>query len=162
MAVTQQLARCSPELVATCQSNVTALDDLCSFRLLPSDHHLDLDWAPKPLEDLASLAGAPQLTTCLQAATSGGEEVNPEYRDFPFSVWEHPVTFHPPAKVADLAEVLLAHSDFPTRAHDHLASLQTELEPNRRAGYLAEHYSALTTFYAAASTAGQSVVLWWD
>jgi hypothetical protein len=52
MAVTQQLVRLSPALLAECRSSVEALDEVCSFKLSETDY-LDIDWWPIHLEQVA-------------------------------------------------------------------------------------------------------------
>jgi len=109
--VTRQLVRIPAEQFAECRRSVEALDDACSFRLLPPSDHLDLDWAPAPMIRLFELAqvDARQLAA-LRRSLDGDTEVNEAYRDHPETVWGHPVTgLDPEAKEAarrDLAVVL--------------------------------------------------------
>ena len=81
MAVTQQLARLSPEQLAVCRGSVEELDKLCSFELLPSSDYLNLDWAPAPLVGVFELAQvSTPILVALRRGLGGDVEINPAYR----------------------------------------------------------------------------------
>lgn len=167
MAVTQQLARLSREHLARCRESVEALDELCSFNALPSEDHLDLDWAPRPLKLAATLTGD-ELVAAVREACSGGDEINAAYREFPAAVFEHPVRALGPDAVAAVAATL-ATSDGstlvgklprgPAAAGDVVDLRDFD---DHRGAYLREHFDLLRRFYEEAASRGCAVATWWD
>lgn len=165
MAVTQQLARADEALVEACRRDVSLLDDLCSFRLLAQMDHMDLDWAPSFLEAVAKAAAVPQvLREGLRAATSGGTELNAAYRDVPYGIFEHPVTFLTPPRVAEVAVMLrsLADTDFINRSSISAALAQVPEGPSSLLEYASLHFERLVTFYEGAAERGLCTLMWWD
>jgi hypothetical protein len=166
VAVTQQLTRVDLAEVERCTASVDELAALCAFRG-PDDDYLDLDWAPAPLERAARAAGVEQrLLALLVLATTGGAEVNPAYRDHPDTIFEHPVSWIGPDRVAEVSRGLdaLAGVGFPSAevAAAAYAGDPPEVTPDDPAGYLAESFADLRTFYAGAARRGLCTVLWWD
>jgi hypothetical protein len=169
VAVTQQLARLAGEQLDECRQSVSVLHRLCSFDLLPSTDHLDLDWAPEPLIRACrqGLIGAAPLSA-LERALTGAFEVNPAYRDHPNTVWEHPVTALQPDDVADIAgqlerlpvaAVLAGLPTDPGLAASTLGMAALDVHPGV---YLHHNFDALRSFYHGAEQQGFAVVLWWD
>lgn len=169
MPVVQNLARLSGENLAACVASMTVLDDVCSFRALDPKDYLELDWAPAPLEQAAKVANVPaSLIGALTSATGGGDEVNPAYREFPDSIWEHPVTS------LDSTAVRRVHEQLQELSRLNFLSSATAAEAFARLGdsfpppsgdpmdYLRPHFQALCDFYAAAAERQLSVLMWWD
>jgi hypothetical protein len=114
VAVTQQLARVGEELLEQCRRDVRQLDEVCSFRAFSESDYLDLDWAPHWLETAAVIAEVAEDSLAgLKASTTGGDEINPEYREWP-TVWEHPLTSLSALRVREVNQALqsLTLSDF--------------------------------------------------
>ncbi|WP_418058275.1 DUF1877 family protein [Pimelobacter simplex] len=167
MPVTQQLARADAAVIERCRRSTALLDELCSFRLLPADDHLDVDWAPSLLHSAAEAALLPATDRdLLRLAFEGEGEVNPAYRDAAHTVWEHPVTATSPAQVAAIAAALgrCSASSFPSRAAAAAAAATqpVEMRPRALRGYLRDHVRAVADFYAGAARRGLGVVAWWD
>jgi hypothetical protein len=169
VAVTQQIARLTADELAECRRSLEAIDRLCSFDLRPEQDHLDLDWAPRPLEQAATRAGLPApVIEALRRACAGGEEINPAYREVAYSVWEHPVTALEPEDVREVAAVLEGWSgdaiigDLATDAATAAAQLGVgELADDPR-GDLGGHYEALRRFYLEAAARELATAMWWD
>ncbi|MEQ4305387.1 hypothetical protein ABNF97_29070 [Plantactinospora sp. B6F1] len=169
MAVTQQLARLSPEQLARCRGSVEELDRLCSFELLSSSDYLDLDWAPAPLLGVFELARVgPPILAGLRRGLGGDTEVNPAYRDRPESVSGHPVTALESDAVAEVAgllgqaepqTVLVALPEDAASARLSIGMRDFDGHPGP---YLHRHLVALRAFYADAARRRLAVVLWWD
>ena len=167
MAVTQQLARLTSEQLAQCRSSIEVLDRLCSFKLRTHEDYLDLDWSPHPLELTAARIDA-ELSAAVRDACSGGDEINPAYREFPGSIFEHPVRALEPDAVRAVAGILTRIDP-----RDLVASLPTHAEAARQivgledflghpGDYLRGHYDSLRRFYQAAAARGQVTATWWD
>ena len=169
MPVVQNLARLSGETLAACVTSVTVLHDVCSFRALDRNDYLDLDWAPAPLEQAATVAQVPSsLISALTSATGGGDEVNPAYREMPDSIWEHPVTS------LDSTAVRRVHEQLRELSRLNFLSSATAVEAFVRLGdnfplpvgdpmdYLRPRFQALCGFYATAAERQLSVLMWWD
>ncbi|MGW5666739.1 hypothetical protein [Micromonospora sp. NPDC003776] len=163
MAVTQQLARLSADRLAACRRSVEELDKLCSFELLPSSDHLDLDWSPGPIVRACELGQVPLSSlTALRRAFDGDAEINPAYR------MEHSVTALEPDAVADVARLLsyvdpeAALAAVPLDPAAASAALgMPEFDGHPRA-YLHHHLAALRNFYEHAARRRLAVALWWD
>jgi hypothetical protein len=84
-----QLARITRAQLSECRRSVAVLDRLCSFELVPAADYLDLDWADEVLIRLCEHARISDVTAVRQAVT-GDAEVNPAYRDQPYTVMEQP------------------------------------------------------------------------
>jgi hypothetical protein len=149
MAVTQQLARLSPELLQRCRDDAAALGDLVSFLLVPEQSYLDLHWAPAPLEKIVANAGDSEGAAALRRACQGARAVNPHFPEF---------EVHEPPRELDAREVRAASE----------ALGRIEFKPMARpaSGYtveeLSQHLRALCAFYAAAAAADEAVIVWWD
>jgi hypothetical protein len=89
MAVTQQLARLTSDQLTQCRRSVEYVNRLCSFQLLPPGDYLDLDWAPAPLlQAVEQLTLYSPVVATLRRALSGDAEINPNYRDVPYTVFD--------------------------------------------------------------------------
>ncbi|MEV5747863.1 hypothetical protein AB0L00_08595 [Actinoallomurus sp. NPDC052308] len=171
MAITQQLARVSGAELDACRASVETLNLLCSFDLRPRSDHLDLDWSPEGLVRSCEVAGVDTATVAaLRRSVDGDDEVNPAYRDFPYSVWSHPVTALVPDVVTEVAtrlrriEPRAVLDALPADPAEALARMGRSVEflsghPRR---YLEEHFTALLAFYRDTAERGLAVVLWWD
>jgi hypothetical protein len=149
-----------------CRASVEALDQVCSFTSCPASDYLDLDWAPSMLEQALRIAGVhPSLVDAVIRSTCGATEVNPAYRDWPDTVWEHPVTAHGEQEVANIAasladvEAMNVFSDHRMLDLSLVAGTAGLEHPHQ---YLAEHLSALVTFYKRAAGQKFAVIMWWD
>ncbi|MFY1596941.1 hypothetical protein [Micromonospora sp. WMMD737] len=163
MAVTQQLARLSADRLAACRRSVEELDRLCSFELLPSSDHLDLDWSPGPILRACELGQVtPASLTALRRALAGDGEINPAYRT------EHPVTALEPDAVADVTGLLgyanpeAALAAVPLDAAAALAALGMPAFDGHPQAYLQHNLAALRDFYVHAARRRLAVALWWD
>ena len=167
VAVTQQLARLTYEALAECRSSIDALDRLCSFELRTREDYLDLDWSPRPLELLAAKVDA-ELSAAIRDACSGGDEINPAYREFPGSIVEHPVRALEPDAVRGVAatltriepEGLVAVLPPAAEAARHIVGMEDFL--GHPGDHLRGHYDSLRRFYEAAAARGQVTASWWD
>lgn len=166
MAVTQQLARLTPEQLGDCRSSLTTIARLCSFTLRGDEDHLDLDWAPAQLERAAHASGLPAAAAIVDRACSGGIELNPAYRFVADTIWWHPVTGLEPTAVREVASGLMRWNAVDVvRGLDHdpdrmAAQLAVEAPVTR--AYLREHYTALAQFYVDAAERGMAMAMWWD
>ncbi len=150
MAVTSQLARLTPAQLTECRRSVAALDQLCSFELVPASEHLDLDWASEGLIRICE-----HTRDAVRRALTGDDEVNPAYR---YTVMEQPRFLEPP-DVAALSAVL--------RGIDLDQVLSTTKQPLTGLtadprSYLTGHFTALRDFYATAADRRLAVVIWCD
>jgi hypothetical protein len=168
MPVVQNLARPTAVQLAACRRSVEELDRLCSFRMLSGEDHLDLDWSPGALRRLGDLIPLPPgVPEAIRHALSGGDEVNPAYRDTVDTIFEHPVTAWEPPDAARVADVLAGldarrlAAGFP---HRRVVAERLLLDPRMRdpGGYVLSHLTALRSFYLGARDRGLAVVLWWD
>ncbi|MFF3560052.1 DUF1877 domain-containing protein [Streptomyces sp. NPDC002574] len=163
MAVTQLLARVHTADLARCRATAARRQDAGPGWDPAAGDVLDLDWAPRPLEDACRRAGLDDLLlAALRRATAGDPEVDVAFLDHPDAVG----TFGPPpAALAPEGVAAVAHA---LAALDWPAVLP--LRPGMRGidglrdpeAYLTERFSALRTFYAEAARRGQHVVMWWD
>lgn len=165
--MTQQLARADRKVLEACQRDAQSLDDLCSFRLLDADDYLGLDWAPPLLEAVGAASGAPsELLASLATATAGDDEVNPDYRESPDTVWEHPVSFLLPHQVDDVARSLreLDGSDFlyEVDVNAALEGRPAGSVPVNPQEYLPTQFRALLLFYEEAARRGLCTIMWLD
>jgi hypothetical protein len=167
VAVTQNLARLDEALLARCAVSVEELDSVCSFRALPLEDYLDLDWAPRLLREVATDAQVPMaLAAALDRAMTGDGEVNPAYRDSPHTVWEHPVSSLKPAGVLEVNEAISALAKLNPINRVTVASAGRRLKggemPDDALAYVQGHFSALPDFYRDASARHLAVVMWQD
>lgn len=167
MAVTRNLARVSEALLGECAVSVGELDRVCTFRALRSEDYLDLDWAPRLLQEVVVAASVPAiLAAALDRAMSGDGEVNPAYRDRPDSIWEHPVSSLKPADVLDVDKMLRALAHLNPINEQSVAGAGRRLRdrdvPADALKYLAAHFGALCDFYRGAAARHLAVVLWQD
>jgi hypothetical protein len=149
MAVTQQLARLSPDLLQRCRADVTVLGDLVSFLLVPEQNYLDLHWAPAPLEKIVGNAGDAEGAAALRLACQGARPVNDGFPDF--EVYE-------PPRELDIGEVRATSAALARIAFDGIARDAS----GYTAAQLGEYLRALCAFYAAAAAANEAVIVWWD
>ena len=167
MAITQQLARLAAEDLVQCRLSIRMLDCLCSFELRAPEEYLDLDWSPGPLETLAAQIGT-ELSAAIREACAGGEEINPAYREFPRSIFLHPVRALEPDAVRAVAAALTR-----IEPEDLIVLLPPDAEAAKQlagmdefighpGAYLREHYGALRRFYEFAAASGQATATWWD
>ncbi|GAA4598011.1 hypothetical protein GCM10023194_74410 [Planotetraspora phitsanulokensis] len=156
-------------VLMTCRHSVHELDRLCSFKLAPTSDHLDLDWAPAGLIQIAELSGMdPHPVAALRRALRGDSEVSPAYRDHPNTIWEHPVTALDADTVGGVAAVLGSLPDaasvlVPPAGHaawNAFDKAPQGLDDPR--GYLILHLTALLEFYDQAARRRWAVVMWWD
>lgn len=167
MAITQQLARLEGVVLEECRRHVERLHEVCSFHALADDDYLDLEWAPRVIEQAAVAAKLPDSAlAALRAAWSGEDEVNAAYRTFPNSVWEHPVTALTPDRVCEVDEVLrLITTNHllvqPDRVEEwaELADLDGQ---RSRIDYFTGHFLALQRYYQQAHHRGLGIIMWWD
>ena len=167
MAITQQLARLTPEQLVSCRSATAEIDRLCSFQLLDEGDYLDLDWASAPLIEVCERAGcSPDDVASLRRGLEGGAEVNPAYRDAAGTIGEHPVTALEPEDVVTTSRALARLRPCALEAasqHAGAMAALAEVEHSRGpAGYLLEHLEALQAFYDGAAARELAVVMWWD
>ncbi|RKN22113.1 DUF1877 domain-containing protein [Micromonospora musae] len=163
MAVTQQLARLSADQLAACRRSAEELDNLCSFELIPSSDHLDLDWSPAPILRACEISHVTRASlTTLRRAFTGDAEINPAYRE------EHPVTALEPDAVADVAKLLgnmdpgVALAAVPLEAAAALATLRMPRFDGHPRAYLHHHLAAVRDFYLYAARQRLAIALWWD
>jgi Domain of unknown function (DUF1877) len=168
MAVTLQFARITPAQLSECRRSVAVLDRLCSFELVPESDHLDLDWAYDGVIRMCEHARVGDVPAVRRAMT-GEDEVNPAYRDQPYTVIEQPRVLEPHDVIAlsavlrgiDLAQ---AFSKLPSDLQaikETLGGTLTEFIGDPR-DYLTEHFSSLREFYTAAADRRLAIVIWCD
>ncbi|MFF0294620.1 DUF1877 family protein [Kitasatospora sp. NPDC004614] len=168
MAITQQLARITPDHLERCRRHA-ALHDGDPDWDPPAGDHLDLDWSPVALRAVCERAGLDRTQVdALRRALDGSAAVDLGV----LNTWPHPIAFVGPATALTPAEVAgvaaeLAEIDFPALL-DRLPSGPTlaallgfdlDGDPAR---YLLRHFHALQAFYAGAARRGLMTVLWWD
>ncbi len=159
MAVTQILFRTSTEVVLAASSSSDALLLLLEEPAESPDEVLDLNWAPKHLEDAYRSLLESKHASLISRACEGACVLNSEFPDGPDS---HPVyseiKFHSPSQVKELA-VLLAlipiHSLSQVAPHV-LPSMDSPVS------YLQMQAKNLVDFYIHAAAKKQAVVTWWD
>ncbi|WP_436493305.1 DUF1877 family protein [Actinokineospora sp. HUAS TT18] len=171
MAVTQQLARIPDALLTECRRNAAEVDRVCSFKAAPKSDHLDLDWAPSPLIRCCEIAGVVErLVSSLRDAMEGDFEVNPSYRDFPYGIFDQPVSGLEPSRVKEVADALgeidsgAIFAALPESADEAKRAIgrsigDLECHPTE---YLAPYFAALHGFYGEAAQRGLAVLQWWD
>jgi hypothetical protein len=155
-------------LLTACRGSVEELDRLCYCVSLPRSEYLDLNWAPRDLVRVFELARVePAAVVALKRALDGDEEINPAYRDFPYSVWEHPVTALEPDAVTEVATVLRRirpRAVLSVLPKDPVAArrlLESDWVPHPRP-HLRRYLTALRDFYTHAARKRLATALWWD
>jgi hypothetical protein len=155
MAVTQILLRTSVETAKAASSSSEALLQLLEV----PDEILDLDWAPKPLEDAYRLLGQDQHASLISRACEGGSILNSVFPNGTesYSVYSD-IKIHSPSQVGVLASLL---EKLPL---DSLSQVAFQLLPamDSPASYLQKHAMNLVGFYNLAAVKKQVVVTWWD
>ena len=168
MAVTLQLARITSAQLSECRRSIALLDRLCSFELVPAADVLDLDWADAALIRLCERTGVGDVVA-LRRAVSGDAEVNPAYRDQPYTVMEQP-RFLAPADVAILGAALrsidldLAFSRLPSdlpAMKETLGGFLAEFIGDPRS-YVTHNFRALRDFCTGAADRRLAIVIWRD
>jgi len=167
VAVTRNLARVSDALLSECRVSVSELDRVCSFQTLDSNDYLDLDWAPRLLREIAITVNVPaRLVVALDRAMGGEGEVNPAYRDWPESVWEHPVSSLKSTDVREIDMSLRALAQLgpvnERSVDDVVERLPHHEVPERTHIYLRRHFSALCDFYRGAAARQLGIIIWQD
>ena len=153
MAVTQLLARVPPDLLRQCRGDVAALERVVSFAGVPRNFYLDLDWAPAPLLELMRAARQPRAhQEALRHACDGVRAVNMAFPEG--AVWVAP-------RELDVAEVVASSLGIGAIDADALFAVGGSLASGDTAN-LRPHFNALRGFYAAAASAEQGVIVWWD
>ncbi|OLT14147.1 hypothetical protein BJF79_02990 [Actinomadura sp. CNU-125] len=168
MAITTQLARITPGRLSECRRSVAELDGLCSFELVPASEHLDLDWADDALIRVCERAGVGNVPA-LRRATGGDDEVNPAYRDHPYSVWEQPKALEPSDVLTlaaalcdiDMGHVLSVLPSDPRKLKAAILGALADFIGDPRP-YITTHFNALRDFYAVAAENHLAVVVWRD
>lgn len=166
MAVTQLLARITPEYLDACRRSVDELDRLCSFTA-DEDDYLDLDWSgPYIIRVLTSLGTSSSDVAMIERAWTGTVEVNPSYREPHLPVMEAPSAILP-ADVSDIAHALSSIDveqfalTIPPEETEATAFFDAEAPLDPR-GYITGHLVALRDFYIAASARRLAVIEWLD
>jgi hypothetical protein len=171
MAVTQQLARIPASQLAACRRSAAELDELCSFRSAPPADYRDLNWWPSALKRTWTVMGVDaQTLAVLHRGFDGAEEVNPAYRDYPDTIFDHPVTALEPYQVAEVAEALRllipekVHAAVPADRDRAAAVLGAYVRDviGDLAELLAEQHAIMRDFYDEAARRQLAMVLWWD
>lgn len=182
VAVTQQLARLEPNILARCTESVAELDSVCSFAALPPTDHLDLDWSPSLLREAVTLAlletwpatETVRLAGAMHVALHGLAEVNVDYRgelggnpsmDVARSIGSATATAI--ARTLDRADadplLWLASTAIPAPDLAFLPGMSPDgLSPEDVPGYLRQHWRALVDFYAGARARSLAVIVWLD
>ncbi|XMA36919.1 DUF1877 domain-containing protein [Streptomyces albogriseolus] len=174
MAVTLQLARATPDYLASCRRAAEASPNGDPEWDPPSADVLDLDWAPAPLMRVCELGGADDVhRQALWHALEGGPDVDLVFLNTPpheiALLGPDPAALSPDhvARIADL----LAEIDFPgllasLPADESSASALIGYGTDGIVGgvrkYLLTHFNAVRRFYRDAALRHLLVVLWWD
>ena len=168
MAVTQQLARLTPEQLAACQRDELALDQLLSFKAASADHYLDLDWAGESL--VMGLADHGAKETARLLANLFGEEAEIVNHACPTGSSGHiaysEITVMDQASVQQL--VLRLQHLSPDRLDLICARASTRAAEKGVISfadarqYFQETFARLLDFLQSAASREQAVVAWWD
>lgn len=182
MAVTQQLARLEPDILARCRKSVAELDLVCSFAALPLGDHLDLDCSPNHLLEVVPLVlletwpvtEIVRLMGAMHVALHGLDEVNVDYRgelggnpsmDVARSIGVATVTEVSQILERADADPQLWLASNAVQAPDLAFMLGVGpdgLSPEKAPGYLRHHWRALVDFYAGARARSLAVMVWVD
>lgn len=170
MALTQQLARVTPQYLEQCRQNAAASPDEDPRWDPPQDDILDLDWAIRGLVTFGRWACIEERNlAALERSIAGG--------DGDVGFLDHPAVYDgfdvPPALLAPAAVTEVAHA---LSAFDLTAALNRlpadDAEAVQACGfdafdghprdYLIQHFTALRDFYNTASNRGHAVLAWID
>jgi Domain of unknown function (DUF1877) len=168
VAVTLQLARITSAQLSECRRSVAVLDRLCSFELVPAEDYLDLDWAADALIRLCEHARVGDVTAVRRSVT-GDAEVNPAYRDQPYTVMGQPRLLEPRDVSAlaaslhsiDLDQAFARLPSDPQAVKETLGGTLAEFIGDPR-DYVTGHFRALGDFYTAAANRHNAIVIWDD
>ncbi|MEV0282369.1 DUF1877 family protein [Streptomyces sp. NPDC050610] len=167
MALTQQLARVSPQYLERCREAATVSPDGDPQWDPPEDDTLDLDWAIwELLWFYRRMQPDASQIPVLEQAINGDPDGSVSFLDHPevYDGFDAPPALLTPAAVSQVARDLAVMG---------IAPLLETLPAYREAGgfsgftgepreYLANHFALLQSFYSAASEREMAVVTWAD
>ncbi|MGH4034020.1 DUF1877 family protein [Actinomycetota bacterium Odt1-20B] len=171
MALTQQLARVSPQYLAECRRAAADSPDNAPCWDPPTDDTVDLDWSMWGLiRFLRSVPVDAVHTDVLNRSVSGDELDGVAYLDHVafYDGFDGPPALLGPAAVAEVARGLAAidMNQFlallPADAADAAQVTGFGSFDGDLRAYLADHFSTLRDFYLAAAARGLAVVMWVD
>ncbi|PZT71757.1 hypothetical protein DNK55_32000 [Streptomyces sp. AC1-42T] len=167
MALTQQLARVTPQYLDRCRETAGSAPDGDPRWNPPADDVLDLDWAVWELLGLyrRMRPESPDIAV-LERSIHGDGSAPVAFLDHieVYDRIDRPPSLLSPAAVTGVARALAAME---------IDSLLTTLPAYRREGgfpgftgdpaaYLRDHFALLRSFYAAAAAKGMAMVVWVD
>ena len=165
MAVSQLLARISPERLVRCGKDREELGSLIGLEFDASEDFIDVDWSPWGLRNAIKALGKEDTARRLARLLSGDDAplVNKDYPDGPnsFDVYST-ITYVGPEAVAELyTELERLDPDAVGAAVTNTYEEGAGYPPNPAHAY-AETFSELLAFLKQAVAAGQAVAAWWD
>lgn len=165
MAITQQLARISPERAHIANLSVPALDSIISFEKWVGDVFEDFDWSPRFLIRALTALGKADMAEIVDQALEGEQVLNKESPNCAGGYFvESEIRVNHPDTVVLLAKML---SKLPveemceTKAAVAKQYPDSEL-PDDYPEYVRMYAGALVSFYQSAARCNQAVVTWWD
>ncbi|MFE7615256.1 DUF1877 domain-containing protein [Streptomyces sp. NPDC057496] len=170
MALTQQLARVSPQYLARCRAAAEAAPDGNPDWDPPAEDTVDLDWAIRGLIRFCRHMRVEGPCVQVLERSISGDPGGVEFLDHPavHDGFGSPPALLTPAAVADVARGLAAPD-----VGEVLGRLP--VDPSEAAGacgfrgfdghpreYLVEHFGLLQNFYLVAARRGMAVLAWTD
>ncbi len=161
MAVTQQLARLSDQLIAEAAMDAAVLEGICGYTALPAADYADLDWAPSLLEKAAARAAIDgDQAEALRRSTEGDAEVHPGY---PLYVVAYsPVNYLSSLEVSKVGALLESIDISVLLCDDVVADVMEGAGADEPLAYLTEHFDKLREFYRESARRKLATVLWWN
>lgn len=168
MAVTQLLARISPDRLTRCSRDWRELDRLISFEIENPEDDIDLDWSPNGLMSGLNSLGADVNTSRLNILLGeGANVVNQEHPTGPPDYFVYsPITYvtHDFVKIvsSDLSKLNPEQLD-QMLSHAMKIGLGTGWDNAESThDYYSEMFEVLRNFVEAAANTDQAIVAWWD
>jgi hypothetical protein len=162
MAVTQQLARVSPDLFDECRRYTGTLERLLAFELVGPDSYLDLDWASRGLVALAHACNEQHGLTVGRALEG---DIAPLNAGLPAGTVEIPPAGLDTEGVRRTAAQLMSIEASILLAGWPRVSAAVERSAGRiddPVSYYRDRFQRLQAFYAAAAQDGEATIMWWD
>lgn len=165
MAVTQQIAILSVDMLEQCKNDLTVLDKLVSFELLADECYTDLDWSLSYLCKLFELENNPdESSKAFNLLIEGEGIVNKEYDGCEFGEIPRFIGKNKIKSIASILESLTVNDAF-KRLPDSLKEINkilgSEFDRDPRS-YLNTNFDALRLAVSSASKSSKVIVTWWD
>ena len=167
MAVVLNIARINDDERLACSSNVGSLQSLLSYKFIPKDRYLDLNWYGWSLERAVLLVFGEKVASTLQIVFDCGDELlNKAYPEGPWDdTVDSKIVVSNSGRISKLVCELgpITLDIFRIAVKDPANPIEIELSNiERLVEEIASLYSDLLRFLVEAEKNEDSVVAWWD